>query len=164
MRTKTTLTAMAIVIAMTFFACKGEQGQPGTPGTNGAANVYSSSITVQQSQWTNVSGTDNYYDEITYTAIGTAGSDLVEVYFLSPDLINSSDNGWSPLPSGGYYYNVYNGGVELEYYGSGSSIPASSITFNIVVIPPPALAKMKQQKIDLNDYNQVNAYMKLNSK
>jgi hypothetical protein len=160
MKTKTMLTAMAIVIAMTLFSCEGKQGATGPAGV---ANVYSNEITVQQSQWTNVSNTDDYYVEITDANITNGDADLVEVYFLSSDLENSSDNGWSPLPSGGYYYNVYNGGIELQYYSSGSSTPIT-LTLNIVVIPQPALAKMKQQDVNLNDFNQVNAYMKLNTK
>jgi hypothetical protein len=163
MKTKTMLTAMALVIAMTFFACKGDTGAAGPAGTNGTANISNSTATISPGEWNNPSS--GFYEVgLSVSAITDYNNDDVQCYIQT-----SSGGGWFALPQTSFLTNgddmtfdVVSGGVNILYLNS--SAPTITLAFRAVVIPPTEVAKMKANKVDLNDYNQVNAYIKLNSK
>jgi hypothetical protein len=160
------LSSVMLWIAIALFSCKGDlgaAGPAGPAGANGAANISNSTTTISPGSWNNPNS--GFYDVgESVSAITDYNNDDVQCYMQT-----SSDGGWFALPQTSFLTNgddmtfdVVSGGVNILYLNS--SAPTITLALRVVVIPPATAAVMKSHNVNLSDYNQVDAYIKLNSK
>ncbi|NNM95563.1 MAG: hypothetical protein HKL88_08925 [Bacteroidia bacterium] len=143
----------AFGIAVTLFACKGDTGPAGPAGTNGVANISSNIYTVSPGSWSNPSaGLYNYV--ASDASITNANTDGIEVF------MSGNNTNWFGLPLTNVFANpdelffmYINGQITFEY--DGSSAPATTQYFKVVVIPP---AVMKQHpRTNWKNWSEVSA-------
>jgi len=165
---KTRLFTGAVVIALFFAGCKGDTGAQGPQGN---ANVTGGTYAI--TSWSDNSG--DYYTEFSDPDLTADIQDggAVEAFI-------SIDNGgsWTSIPETyvstlenafwSYTYSV--GAVRVDFVWNGAddgdpnTLFSATVLVKVVCIAPADVAKMKANHIDMKDYNQVQAYIKLYSK
>ena len=121
------------------------------------------------------------YHDVTLASItqGIIDSGMVLAYFVPNPLVNT--NNWTPLPfqfldgSQNFFYDVVFqvsvGKVELGYFfqqiNAAASLPTlstytiPSYTFKLVVISGSLATQMKQQSVDVGNYDQVSHFLNI---
>ncbi|GAA4806834.1 hypothetical protein GCM10023231_40030 [Olivibacter ginsenosidimutans] len=148
---------------------KGDKGDKGSKGDQGNANVITRTFTANKITWTSsVIFSTNY-------VVAT-----LSVPEITADIVNNGavmvyggffwESPWSALPLSFYEtgktnhftYGIKAGSVTLRVHNSSNTAPsAPGIAFKVVVIAGKAATAAKNNQVDLNNYQTVKQFFKL---